>query len=295
MLPTGALERASSESEFVDAVQTASMRLMRIALGFGLACTTLVLVGAIVLGKNIAAITVASLWVLAWSVATAKPAKVWWLIDHHFLKFSAGVVIASGIGVAVTGGIDSPVPVDANWIVWSVSIVVSVRKVLTLSLAIGASHLVGFMAGGPWSSDAIADPTYYALTQIVNPIAMAIAALALTGVFRLVLISTPEILEAFRSGTTLDSPRLSPWIALPLAGDCGTVDDQPTPTGASDAFTPAELDIIDRLARGEKPKQIAFESRRSPNTIYEHIANAKRKCGARTTTHLITRAWRVAD
>lgn len=268
---------------------------MRIALGFGLACAVLVLVGAITSGKNATTITLAVGWVLLWSIATSFPAAIWRLLEHHFLALSAGMAIASAIAVAVTGGIDSPLPIDANWILWAASIVVSVRKVLSLSLVIGASHLVGFLAGGPWSSDAIADPNYYALTQFVNPIAMAIAALALTGVFRLVLNRAPEILEAFRSGTRLDTPSLRKQLALPPAGDWATSDDRVAPADSPEMLTLAELDIIDRLASGEKPKQIAFESRRSTSTIYEHIANAKRKCGARTTTHLITRAWRVAE
>lgn len=290
-----ALTRGDSETAFVDAVYEASLRLMRIALGFGLACTGLVLAGAIASGKGTTTILIATCWLIAWALATAFPAVVWEMLEHHFFALTSGVAIASALGVAFTGGIDSPLPIDANWIVWAASVVVTVRKVLSLSLAIAASHLAGFLLGGPWSSDTNADPTYYALTQIVNPIAMAVAALALTGVFRLVLNRTPDILGAIRSGSQLDAPRFSPRLSLPPTAALTT---ESLPTKISDSpetLTLPELEIIDRLARGEKPKQIAFESRRSLNTIYEHIANAKRKCGARTTTHLITRAWRAAD
>jgi DNA-binding NarL/FixJ family response regulator len=48
---------------------------------------------------------------------------------------------------------------------------------------------------------------------------------------------------------------------------------------AKDLLTKAELDVLNALAQGRSPKDIALETRRSVYTIQAHIQNVIRKLG----------------
>jgi DNA-binding NarL/FixJ family response regulator len=54
------------------------------------------------------------------------------------------------------------------------------------------------------------------------------------------------------------------------------------------ALTPAEVGVVERLASGLAPKQIAFERDVKLTTVRTHIKHAKRKTGARTLRELAT-------
>lgn len=55
---------------------------------------------------------------------------------------------------------------------------------------------------------------------------------------------------------------------------------------ASGALTPAERAVVEGLSEGHRPKELAHQRGRSLSTIRTHIANAKRKTGARTLAEL---------
>lgn len=274
---------------FADAVEAATISLLRVTLVFGLACSVILLLLAVT-GGDATSIAVTFGWTVAWAMAVARPESIASVLREHATLATLGLATSSAFAIVVTGGLDSISIVDANWIVWSASVVVSARIVFGIAAAISSSHLCAFLIAGMPASDAFSGADAYpVVTQILNPLVIAVAALALTGVFRSLLRRTPELLAEWRSGSAapaqLRSRRL---LELPP----GSVRPAPRPLGhMSELLTPAEADVVDRLATGAKPKQIAHDTRRSVATVYEHIANAKRKCAARTTAQLVTRAW----
>lgn len=288
----GKLERGPnrlSGSSFATAVEDATISLLRITLVFGLACAAILLLLALADG-DAASIAVTFGWTVAWAIAVARPESIASAIREHATVFTIGLTIASALAIVATGGLESIAIVDANWIVWSASVVVSARVVFGIAGAISASHLCAFLiAGMPASAVFSGADAYAVVTQILNPLVIAVAALALTGVFRSLLCRTPELLAEWRSGAATPAQlRGRQLLELPP----GSVRPAPQPLGhMSDLLTPAEADVVARLATGAKPKQIAHDTRRSVATVYEHIANAKRKCAARTTAQLVTRAW----
>lgn len=263
---------------------------MRVAVVFGLTSSLVLLVMA-ALGGDTLSILVTIGWSVIWAAALLRPNTLAWLIREHAGSFTLSLSFVSAAAIVLTGGIESVSIVEANWFVWAASIVASTRVVLVLACSLSASHFAAFLLSGMPIGDVFDSPdSYQIVTQTCNPLVIAAAALALIGVFRTLMIRTPEILDRWRAATDaqphLESPRLLelPPIAVPPPR-------QPI-TRTADLLTPAEVDVVARLAGGAKPKQIAHDTHRSTATVYEHIANAKRKCAARTTAQLITRAWR---
>lgn len=281
-------------SAFEAEVETATLGLLRVTLIFGLTCSAILAAIALAPGHDLVDIAVTLGWALAWAAAVTRPATVARLLRDHPVMFAAGVSSASAAAIVATGGIESMTIVDANWIIWGASVVVSTRTVIGIASTLSASHLVAFLiAGMPISAIVSGADAYQVVTQILNPLVIAAAALALTGVFQALLLRTPELLAGWRTGPrsrrTLTNRQL---LELPTAA----IGRSPDPADQnSELLTPAEADVVARLAAGAKPKQIAHETRRSVHTIYEHIANAKRKCAARTTAQLVSRAWRPAS
>lgn len=52
-------------------------------------------------------------------------------------------------------------------------------------------------------------------------------------------------------------------------------------------LSPAQLDVLARVAKGATLKEIAFDTRRSVATIQQHVFAARRKIGARTMPHAV--------
>jgi DNA-binding CsgD family transcriptional regulator len=110
----------------------------------------------------------------------------------------------------------------------------------------------------------------------------------------LVLINAASTLWRARRDGAASSPAMRALLAgqpvlAPPAGDIEAVRDD-----RSKQLSPAERDIVERLARGQTPKQIAFARGVKPETVYDQIGSARRKTGALTNEHLIVLAWRPA-
>lgn len=276
-------------------VGEATIRLLRIVLAFGLGNSFASFAVAGLSGGSALTLILGGAWLLLWSVAVAIPSAVAPLLRDHAPSFIAVTCAVSSATILLTGGFDSFLKTEANWLVWAATVVLSTRAVLAIASALSTSLLVSLLVTGMAPSDIVTGPdSYTAVTDILNPFVIALVALALTGVFRGLFVRVPTLLSEMRVGgpsgdglTALIAGRQ--LLALPT-GDCSKVDIQPD--HLSDLLTPAEAAIVDLLARGRKPKQIAFETHRSVHTIYDHIANAKNKTGARSLPQLITRSWR---
>lgn len=114
------------------------------------------------------------------------------------------------------------------------------------------------------------------LGVLVGNVAAAVPLMLLRQRFDRVIADAPQALEDIHYGAPAFTPALADAIAperlaLPAA--------QP-------GLTPAERRVVEALARGLAPKQIAVEQDVSLATIRTHIKHAKRKLGARTLPEL---------
>ena len=164
---------------------------------------------------------------------------------------------------------------------------------LAVAGILSSGLLAAFLLGGMSLSDIVTGPDRYtAVTDILNPLIIVLAALALTGVFRLVLANAASTLWRARRGEEASSPAMrallggQPTLALP-AGDIEGIRDE-----RSERLSPAERDIVERLASGETPQQIALARGVRDDTVYDQIGSAKQKSGAKTIAHLVALAWR---
>lgn len=271
-------------------VESATIGLLRVSVGFGLTSSLVLLLMAAIGGDTLSiAITIG--WSVIWAAALVWPQVLARQIREHPAVFSLSLSLLSAAAIVATGGIVSISIVEANWFVWAASIVASTRVVVLLAASLSASHFAAFLLSGMPVSDVVGSPdSYQIVTQTFNPLVIAAAALALIGVFRSLMLRTPQILNRWRSAPGTQ-PQLEGARALELPA-AALPSQRPPIIHSSELLTPAEIDVVARLATGAKPKQIAHDTRRSTATIYEHIANAKRKCAARTTAQLVTRAWR---
>ena len=277
---------------FDSAVDDATVRLLRIALAFGFANAFASIAVAGASSASAVTLILGMVWLLLWGVAVAFPSAVYRLLE----KFTWYTVIAVCAGslatILVTDGFDSYLKTEANWMAWAATVVLTTRMVLAVASLISASLLASLLVSRMTISEIVSGPDRYtAVTDIFNPFVIALAALALTGVFRDLFRRVPDLLaqmHARRDGApSLDG---QPEAALLTSGESKTtVKLSPT---VDDPLTPAERAIVDHLASGRTPQQIALDSNRSEHTIYDHIKNAKRKVGALTTPHLVARAWR---
>lgn len=287
-LPTAATPNVAPL--FTDVVESATIGLLRVAVVFGLTSSLVLLVMA-ALGGHALSILVTIGWSVIWAAALIWPHALAWSIREHSGLFTLSLSLLSAAAIVATGGIESVSIVEANWFVWAASIVASTRVVVVLACSLSASHFVAFLLSGMPLSDVVGSPdSYQIVTQTCNPLVIAEVALALIGVFRKLMIRTPKLLARWRAAP---NPQVQLESSRPLELPPAAVPTPRQPTGhPAELLTPAESDVVARLADGAKPKQIAHDTRRSTATIYEHIANAKRKCAARTTAQLVTRAWR---
>jgi DNA-binding CsgD family transcriptional regulator len=107
----------------------------------------------------------------------------------------------------------------------------------------------------------------------------ALVGLGLVSLFGRFVAAAPEMLQALRAG----APALTP--ALTQAVRRGPRPQLPAPSPAAE-LTPTERRVVEGLADGSAPKEIAFRWGVSIATIRTHIRHAKRKTRARTLSEL---------
>lgn len=118
-------------------------------------------------------------------------------------------------------------------------------------------------------------------TLLVVPLA-AVVALGVTRLYLRFVSNAAGVLHKMRSG----SPALTPALAQAIQIGAGRRVPLLTAPSAFVDLTHRELLVVEDLARGRRPKQIAFDWGVSLATVRTHIRNAKRKTGARTLPEL---------
>jgi DNA-binding CsgD family transcriptional regulator len=180
--------------------------------------------------------------------------------------------------VALDGFVGGPyVAVTLTSIGWAV-ILAPGRTVWRLVALLEAGYVIGLLLAR--SPHGVVDQGN--LTTVIGQVLgypfAALSLLALAGLFNRFQNGAALILDGLRRGLPALTPSLSraierpgePLLALP-PGSAVRV-----------RLTPAETRIVEGLARGDAPKQLAHEAGLSLATVRTHIRNAKRKTGART-------------
>jgi DNA-binding CsgD family transcriptional regulator len=118
----------------------------------------------------------------------------------------------------------------------------------------------------------------------------ALFGLGLVRLFARFLANVEPILDALRHG----APALTPALATAIeGGGRGPLGLPPAPAPpAGPRLTPAERRVVEGLAGGSAPKELAHRWGVSLATVRSHIKHAKRKTGARTLAELAAMAAR---
>jgi DNA-binding CsgD family transcriptional regulator len=118
----------------------------------------------------------------------------------------------------------------------------------------------------------------------------ALVVLGLARMFTRFLADLEPTLDAIRDGAPACTPALTMAISragrTPVALLESPAQQVPVPRPLLTRLTPTEVAVIQALAEGLAPKEIAHQRGVSLNTVRTHIKNAKRKTGARTPREL---------
>jgi DNA-binding CsgD family transcriptional regulator len=125
----------------------------------------------------------------------------------------------------------------------------------------------------------------------------ALIGLGLVSLFARFLVSVPQTLDALRHGV----PALTPGLTEAIERGPGPRPQllPPPPSSPVAELTPTERRVVEGLADGSAPKELAFRWGVSIATVRTHIRHAKRKTRARTLSELAGMAarsdWPDAD
>jgi DNA-binding CsgD family transcriptional regulator len=138
-----------------------------------------------------------------------------------------------------------------------------------------AGHSLHWMFAGPGLSDVA--------TQLADLALNAVIGLLLIALLRRFVARAPQTLRDARRGA---SRAITPFLAQALAGPVALLP-APDPSAGIETLTRAERSVLELLATGLAPKQVARELSVTLATVRSHIAAAKRKTGSRTVEQLV--------
>lgn len=286
-------EGDASPDRIAETVVSTSTTLLRVGFWIGFGSNLASVLPPLVGGESLGTVGLALAWCVPWLLGALFPRRAARLLEDHWWTVVSTSALALLISVVATDGFDSYLKTSINWLPWVGSVMFAPRIVLATAGLITGTLVASFgLAGENLSELVTGDDRYTAVSDLLNPFVVALVALSLAGAFRTTFRLIVPTLQDFWAGdwraSGLHLEAVSPRPQLGYGND-----DPP----ASDAIpgtplTSAETDVVNRLADGLTPQQIAMDSRRDVGTIYEHIANAKAKCRARTIPHLVAMTWR---
>ncbi len=277
---------------------------MKIALSFGLLNAVMPLVVAAVAGKPPLTLALGAGWVGAWLVAIALVNPLRRVLADPVGRsvLFATCAAATGATILSTGGTQSAVANGANWLGWAATVVVARGTALRLSVVLSLGTTLAYLIEQGSVRALFDDDTrYVAVTGLLNPPVIVLVALALQGVFHAVVAASPGTLWKLRNGGPATTPGLTTLLGNPPIALLTSADRAPSPTTApTDAITADdapeltadERRVVELLADGLVPKEVARLIDRAPTWVYSRIASAKRKTNARTIEHLVALTWK---
>ena len=253
------------------------MRVLTIALVLTLwiASGSFVLAGTSLGGDPLRRLAVGGVFVLGAALALWRRAAVCSALRARpWLVVVAGVV---SLGVALVDGVDGPyVPVTETVI--GIAAVVAGPRLVWLCVAVletgyGAAVLA---SGSPGSLGGVLG------AMLAYPF-VALVVVGLANLYKRFLGGVDETLAAFRGGAPALTAALTRAVAL---GAVRPVAQLPAPSSPLSCLSGDERGVVEELARGMRPKQVAHAWGVSLATVRKHIRHAKRKTGARTLPEL---------
>jgi DNA-binding CsgD family transcriptional regulator len=179
---------------------------------------------------------------------------------------------------ALDWGVQSHFAEVAPAIVWIAAIASSRRWVIACVAVSALGYIVDLLLTGrslPW----LVAPAgrNLVVNQTIDLIANAAAVLLVIALLRRFILGVPASLEGVRTGAPAVTPALTAAVRLQLP--------PPRPSSPLWALTKTELEVLEELAAGLAPGEIAFKRGLKITTIRTHIAAIKRKTAARTLPH----------
>jgi len=206
-------------------------------------------------------------------------------VAMRVLRPTGRMVILAGLfaaGGLLDFGLQSYFAEVAVAIVCLSALICGARWVL-LCFVVSAAGFLGALAMHGRTLDwFVGDGRYVVAGQLVNLAANAAGGLLIVKLLRRFVADRPRLLEAVRGGGPSLTPQLAlaarQPVALPSAADARRL---------LAALTPAERDVVKRLAKDRTPKQVARDLGIEKSKVDSRIRSAKGKTGAPTTGRLL--------
>jgi DNA-binding CsgD family transcriptional regulator len=219
----------------------------------------------------------------AWGLALAGYKRVTRVLQHRPWLLVAAAA-ASAVPIALDGGansalLDVPMP-----LVWLAAIVASARLTIATGVTVALAFLGASLAAGLTPSELVSGShSYGVITNALDAPLLAVAGILLAGTFRALLARGDAWLEHVRRGALASTPAIGklilgqdPLLLLP---------------GTSSTLTDSERAVVDMLAEGLAPKEIAALRGTKESTVRFQIKQAKKKTGTRTINQLVAIVW----
>jgi DNA-binding CsgD family transcriptional regulator len=202
------------------------------------------------------------------------------LLPRGRVLLLAGAFVAVG---ALDFGLQTRYAEVAPAIVW-VAVIVSAPLwvAVALTLSVGGYLADVALQGHSLSWMLVGGGQVMVANQVIDLLANAGAALVFVMLLRRFIAGVPASIEDVRAGGSSGTPQLA-LAARPRPPELQRAD----PLDLIRVLTAAERGVLDRLADGESPKQVAHALTVAVTTVRSHIASAKRKTGARTVEQLV--------
>lgn len=272
-----------------DAISRSTTTLLRIGFSIGLASNVAASIPPLLAEESAATSILAVAWCLPWIFGAAKPAQAGRIVADHVWSVVVLGALLVGLSVVASGGFGSYLKTSVNWLPWIIAVLFRAR-VVALSATVISFGLAVSMAVASGIGLMFSEANRYTtVSDLLNPWIIGLVAISLAGVFRSTFRDVATTITAFRNGDWSTSGlRLSPSAERKQLPRSISADKPPK----SSILTPTEQEMVDLLASGLSPKQIAFSTHRTLDTVYEHIANAKRKYDTDSIAGLVAIAWK---
>ena len=269
----------------------ARLRVLRVTVLICLMISAVSLVGAMagytpsghVTGP---AVLLGAAWCALWIVAASFPA----VTARLFTSWPTALVLlapANALTAGLTGGIDSPLLAVCMYAGWIASVVVPPRVALSLSLAVSGSLFAGYLIAGASVGEIFTGPYRYgAVTSVALPCAAGVVGVLLASVTNTTFSRLAATLADLRDGGQAATPGLTALLAgAPLVDRAAGANDRLLVAGRA-PLTESERAVVQLLAQGHAPKQIARLRGVELSTVRSQLKRAKQKTGARTLSEL---------
>jgi hypothetical protein len=165
------------------AIEIATRRLLRVALLFGLTGSLVALVTTLQQAAGLATVVLAAAWSLAWASVSVRPQ----LIIPVLRQWCWTIVLVAGLSTATilgSGGFDSLLKAEANWLAWAAPVLLGTGASLAVAAILSGGLLAAFLLDGMSLQAIVSGPERYtAVTDVLNPLIIVLAGLAVIGVF----------------------------------------------------------------------------------------------------------------